>query len=40
MAGPIRLKLRGMAEGMQENVLAKEFMDKAYLTYNLSQRSP
>ena len=25
MAGPIRLKLGGMVEGMQENVLAKEF---------------
>ena len=25
MAGPIRLKLSGMIEGMQENVLAKEF---------------
>ena len=25
MAGPIKLKLGGMVEGMQENVLAKEF---------------
>ena len=25
MAGPIRLKVGGMVEGMQENVLAKEF---------------
>ena len=25
MAGPIRLKLGGMVEGMGENVLAKEF---------------
>ena len=25
MAGPIRLKLGGMVEGMQENVLAKQF---------------
>ena len=25
MAGPIGLKLGGMVEGMQENVLAKEF---------------
>ena len=25
MAGPIKLKLGGMAEGMGENVLAKEF---------------
>ena len=26
MAGPIRLKLGGMVEDMQENVLAKEFL--------------
>ena len=26
MAGPIGLKLGGMVEGMQENVLAKEFL--------------
>ena len=25
MAGPIKLKLGGVVEGMQENVLAKEF---------------
>ena len=25
MAGPIKLKLGGMVEGMQENILAKKF---------------
>ena len=29
MAGPIRLKVGGMVEGMQENVLAKEFFGSA-----------
>ena len=29
MAGPIGLKLGGMVEGMQENVLAKEFFGSA-----------
>ena len=26
MAGPIKLKLGGMVESMQENILAKEFL--------------
>ena len=32
MAGPIKLKLGGMVEGMGENVLAKEFFGSIELT--------
>ena len=32
MAGPSKLKLGGMVEGMCENVLAKEFLDPTTYT--------